>query len=218
MFLFEEKKSFQDRRDAGIKLAEALKEYKDQNALIIGIPRGGVEVGYHVAKFLNAELSVIVTKKLPYPGQEELTFGSMAEDGSVYISERIRSDITREQLEKIIEKQKQEIDRRIKLYRRGNPPAEMNGRVVIIVDDGIATGAGLVPAVDMCKKRGAAKVIVAAPVSGIDRPKELKRADDFVILERPDFFYAIGQVYDEFANLEDKEVIEILRKSEDLKK
>lgn len=218
MLLFSDNKNFKDRKDAGNQLGKALEEYKNKNALILGVPRGGVEVGYYVAKHLNAELSTVVTKKLPYPGQEELGFGSMAEDGSVFISERIRSEMTKDQLEKIIDRQMQEIERRVKLYRKGKPAPDMKDRVVILVDDGIAAGTSLVPAVDMCKKRGACKVIVAAPVAGTDKPKELKRIDDYVILERPEFFYSIGQVYDDFGSLEDKEVIEILKKADELKK
>lgn len=218
MLLFSDKKKFKDRKDAGMQLGKVLEEFKGKDALVLGIPRGGVEVGYYVAKHINAELSTVVTKKLPYPGQDELGFGSMAEDGSIFISERIRSEISKDQFEKIVERQKVEIDRRVKLYRKGRPAPDMKGRVVILVDDGISTATSLVPAVDMCKKKGASKVIVAAPVSAIDRPKELNKIDDYIILERPDFFYAIGQVYDEFGNLEDKEVAEILKKSDELKK
>ncbi|MBX9853151.1 MAG: phosphoribosyltransferase [Cytophagaceae bacterium] len=219
MYLYsEEQRTFKDRKDAGVQLGQALEKYKDQNVLVIGIPNGGVEVGYFVAKHLNAELSTIVTKKLPYPGQEEITFGVMAEDGSVFISERIKHSISRVEFEKLLNRQKQELERRVKFYRRGKELPDMKGRTIIIVDDGIATGASLVPAMDMCKKRGAAKVIIASPVAAKERPAILQRADDYVILEKLEFFYAVGQVYEEFGNLSDKAVAEILKKAADWKK
>lgn len=217
MLLNQEKKTFKDRKDAGNQLAKVLDQYKNKGCLILGVPRGGIEVGYQVAKNLNAELSTIITKKLPYPGEEELSFGSLAEDGSVYISERIRNEMTKQQFERIVDRQMQEIERRARLYRKGKAVPDMNNRIVIMVDDGIAAGTALVPAIDMCRKRGAAKIIVATPVSATDRPEELKKIDDFVVIERPEFFYSIGQVYEEFESLEDKEVLEILKRSEELK-
>ena len=218
MDLFSEKRSFKDRKDAAQRLAKALEQFKDTNALVLGIPKGGVEVGFYVAKYLNAELSVAITKKLPYPNQEELTFGAMAEDGSIYVAERIGNDVGRSQIEKIIEKQMLEIEKKVKMYRRGNPLPEMKDRIVIIVDDGMATASSFVPAIEMCKRKGASKVIVAAPVGEETKPAVLRKADGFVVLENPDIFYSVGQVYDEFATLDDKTVMEYLRKSEEWKK
>lgn len=218
MDLFSEKRSFKDRKDAALKLAHALEQFKDMNALVLGIPKGGVEVGFYVAKQLNAELSVAITKKLPFPDQEELTFGALGEDGSIYVAERIGNEIGRSQVEKIIEKQRLEIEKKVKMYRRGNPIPDMKDRIVIIVDDGMATAPSFVPAIEMCKRRGASKVVVAAPVGAETRPPVLKKADAFVVLENPDIFYSVGQVYEEFATLDDKTVTEYLRKAEEWKK
>jgi predicted phosphoribosyltransferase len=218
MELFSERKSFKDRKDAALKLAKALEQFKDKNALVLGIPKGGVEVAFHVAKHLNAELSVAITKKLPYPNQEELSFGALGEDGSIYVAERIGNEVGRLQLEKIIEKQRIEIEKKVKMYRRGNPIPEMRERIVILIDDGMATAPSFVPAIEMCRRRGASKVVVAAPVGEQTRPAVLKKADEFVVLENPDIFYSVGQVYEEFPTLDDKAVGDFLRKAEEWKK
>jgi predicted phosphoribosyltransferase len=218
MDLFSENRSFKDRKDAALKLAKKLEQFKDKNALVLGIPKGGVEVGFYIAKHLNAQLSVAITKKLPYPDQEELSFGALGEDGSIYVAERIGNEIGRSQIERIIEKQKLEIEKKIKMYRRGNPIPDMKERIVIIVDDGMATAPFFVPAIEMCKRRGAHQVIVAAPVGEPARPPVLRKADGFVVLENPDIFYSVGKVYEEFATLDDKTVTEYLRKAEEWKK
>ena len=142
----------------------------------------------------------------------------MAEDGSIYVAERIGNEVGRSQVEKIIEKQRLEIEKKVKMYRRGKPLPNMQDRIVIIVDDGMATAPSFVPAIEMCKRKGASKVVVAAPVGEENHPKVLKKADGFFVLENPDIFYSVGQVYDEFATLDDKTVTEFLRKAEEWKK
>jgi putative phosphoribosyl transferase len=211
MFLHIENKIFRDRKDAGEQLGTFLKkEYKDKNVLVLGIPRGGLQVAYYVAKELNSDLSVIISKKLPYPGQEELAVGAVAEDGSVFISE-IGSRLDSKTISVIISIQLDEIKRRIEQYRNNSPLPDMANRIVIIVDDGIATGATIVPAIKLCKERKAKKIVVAVPVSGLKPVPQLQElADEVIILERPEFFYAVGQVYEEFDQLKDKEVTRLL--------
>jgi putative phosphoribosyl transferase len=211
MFLHIENKIFRDRKDAGEQLGKYLKdEYKDKNILVLGIPRGGVEVAYYVAKELNADLSVMVSKKLPYPGQEELAFGAVAEDGSVFIS-KIGNRLDPKTISVIISIQLDEIKRRVKQYRNNEPLPDMIHKTVMIVDDGVATGATIVPAIKFCKERKAKKIIVAVPVSGLRPVSELEElADEIVVLEKPEFFYAVGQVYDEFNQLSDKQVSQLL--------
>jgi putative phosphoribosyl transferase len=202
---------FVDRRDAGFELAKLLEpDYKDCNPLVLGIPRGGVEVAYEVAKVLKGELSVIITKKLPHPFQEELAVGAIAEDGSIYLTMHGKN-LSEQTINNIIRNQSIEIKRRIQLFRKSEPLPEMKDRIVIIVDDGIATGSTIIPAIKLCKHKGAAKVIVASPVSGRNYVSEINTmADDVVIVEQPEYFYAVGQVYEDFHHLSNEEVISLL--------
>lgn len=203
---------FKDRKDAGEQLAEALKKYKNQNPIVIGIPRGGVETAYYVAKFLDAELSIIVTRKLGYPHNPELAFGALAEDGSLYISDSAAYRITEDEINKIIEQQNQEIQRRIRKLRAGKSLPALKGKIVILVDDGIATGATLFASIMVCKNQKAEKIIVAAPVSGTEIIETLrKQVDEVIILETIDEYYAVSQGYDNFSNLTDDEALQFLK-------
>ncbi len=202
---------FVDRRDAGKKLAKELEgRYKDKHALVLGIPRGGIPIAYEVARALNADLSVVITKKLPHPSQEELAIGAAAEDGSFFLSAYARQ-FAEDEIHRILQTQATEIQSRIQRFRKGRPLPDMRGRIVLIVDDGIATGATIVPAIKLCKSRGAAKVVVAAPVSGQRYVSEINAlADDVVIVDQPEEFYAVGQAYEDFHHLSDKEVTDVL--------
>ncbi len=203
---------FKDRRDAGEELGIYLEsKYKDQNPLVIGIPRGGIETAWYVARKLKAQLSLIVSKKLPFPGNKELGFGAIAEEGFVYVSKLGKELLPEEVINEIIEEQSEEIHRRVEKYRHGKPLPEMKGRIVIVVDDGIATGVTLVPVIRLCRKKGAARVIIAVPVSGTRYDENLKEADALEILIQPAAFYAVGQVYDHFGDFTDKQVEELLQ-------
>ena len=206
-------KVFMDRREAGHHLARMLEsKYKNKNVLVLGIPRGGVIIASEIAKLLNGELSIVVTKKLPHPRQEELAIGAAAEDGSTYLT-TLAMDIDSDTVRSIVESQLHEIRHRIQRFRKGKPMPEMFNRTVIIADDGIATGSTIVPAIKLCKSRKAARVIVAAPVSGRKYVSEVNElADDVVIAEQPYDFHAVGQVYKDFHHLSDREVIQCLDK------
>lgn len=204
---------FEDRKDAGEKLAKALAKYKDKDVLVLSIPRGGVEVGYQVAKYLNAEFSLIVTRKLPFPDNPESGFGAVAEDGSTFIYESYSYYLSEETINKIIREQKQEIERRIDVLRKGMPLPEVQNKTVILIDDGIAMGSTMSASIKLCKNRKAKKIVVAAPVSGEEMADKLwKMVDEVVILERPRFFQAVAQVYRNWYDVPDREVIEILEK------
>lgn len=204
---------FEDRKDAGEKLAKALAKYKDKDVLVLSIPRGGVEVGYQVAKYLNAEFSLIVTRKLPFPDNPESGFGAVAEDGSTFIYESYSYYLSEETINKIIREQKQEIERRIDVLRKGMPLPEVQNKTVILIDDGIAMGSTMSASIKLCKNRKAKKIVVAAPVSGEEMADKLgKMVDEVVILERPRFFQAVAQVYRNWYDVPDQEVIEILEK------
>lgn len=206
---------FEDRKDAGQKLAHALEKYKDKDVIVLGIPRGGVEVGYYVAKYLNASLSIIVSRKLPFPDNPESGFGGIAEDGSIFLFEHAYRWLPRSEIERVIEEQKKEIKRRIDILRKGKPLPDIKDRIVILVDDGIAMGSTMRAAISLCKNKKAKKIIIAAPVSGRDTLEEMKElADEVVILETPPFFQAVAQVYKNWYDVPDKEVVKIMQRYE----
>lgn len=208
---FKEMILFENRKDAGQKLGKVLKkEDLGNDPLILGVPRGGVEVAYYVAKELDCDFSLAISKKLGYPDNEELAFGAITEDGSVYISEKVGLHLSQEIIDREKESGLLEIERRVRVYRNGKPLPTMKNRVVVIVDDGIATGSTLLPVIEMCKKNGADKVLVAAPVAPETTVKLFGHIDQLVVLARPEPFYAVGQFYDDFHNLDDDEMMQFL--------
>lgn len=202
---------FRDRADAGHELAKLLEpKYKNEHPLILGVPRGGAEVAYYVAQHLQTDLDIIISKKLPYPGNKEYGFGAVTEDGSVYIADDNSRELRSTTLDEIIREQLQEIKIRSRKYRRGKPLPNMEGRIVILVDDGIATGVTLVPLIGLCRKKKAGKVIIAAPVSGKQFDKNLWKADAVEVYTKPEPFYAVGQVYEKFGDFPDEELLKLL--------
>lgn len=204
-------REFIDRSDAGLELGKRLADgYKEPAPLVLGIPRGGVIVACEVARILHAAISVIITKKLPHPLHNELAIGAVAEDGSTYLSP-LGKALTESTLNRIIKAQRTEIDSRIHRFRQGNPLPNMQGRNVIIVDDGIATGSTVIPAIILCKNKKASHVTVASPVSGRKFVSEISSlADNIIILKQPEYFSSVSQAYDDFHNLSDEEVIRYL--------
>ena len=206
---------FEDRKDAGKKLAKALKKYRNKEVLVLAIPKGGVEVAYQIAKYLNADFSLLISRKLPYPYNPEAGFGAIAEDGSTFIFEDAAMELSKEQINKIKEEQKQEIKRRIKILRKGKPLPKISGRIVILIDDGLAMGSTMKAAIMLCRKRKAKKIIVAVPVSGKNVEKETEKiADEIIVLEKPEFFQAVAQVYRNWYDVSDEEVIGIMKEWE----
>jgi putative phosphoribosyl transferase len=206
---------FKDREDAGKRLAESLENYRDQGVLVLAIPRGGVEVGFQVARHLHADFSILISRKLPYPDNPEAGFGALAEDGSAIILKEASLWVPDEKIQKIILEQSQELKRRVKVLRKGKPLPEISGRTVILVDDGLAMGSTMRAAIELCRKRNAKKIVVAVPVAGGRVAHEIdKLVDETIILEVPEFFQAVAQVYLNWYDVPDEEVIEILRKWE----
>jgi len=204
---------FIDRKDASIQLGLALENYKSKNPLVLGIPRGGAETAYYVAKHLDAEMSLVVTRKLGHPGNPEYAIGALAEDGSLYLSPEAEIHFSQETIDDLKRDQEKEIKRRIQEFRQGNPLPELKNRTVIIVDDGIATGATLFATIMLCKNKKAGKLVVAAPVSGEDMSRKLRDlVDDVVILETPYQYRAVSQAYQNFFNLSDEEAISFMEK------
>ncbi|MCU0356411.1 MAG: phosphoribosyltransferase [Cyclobacteriaceae bacterium] len=207
---------FKDRKEGGQQLARVLRAYRDQQVLVLGIPRGGVETAYYVATELHAELSLVVCRKLGYPFNPEAAFGAMAEDGSLFIFEEARGQLPPEIIQSIVSRERREIARRIHKLRHDKPLPPIKGRTVILVDDGIATGATLFAAIELCRRQQAGKIIVAAPVSGHHVVHELKeRCDEVVILTFPKNFFAVSQGYERFHDVDDETVIHLLDLWED---
>lgn len=175
-------------------------------------------MAYYVAKELDTDLSLVITKKLPFPGHKEYGFGSIAEDYSVYISPRGEEGLSKESIEQVIEEQKQEINRRVSQYRQGRSLPFMEGRIVLLVDDGIATGVTLIAAIRLCRKKRAARIILAAPVSGYRYDKALDEADALEVLVQPEPFFSVGQAYEEFGDFTDEQLADLLKRAEREKK
>lgn len=203
---------FKDRQEAGQKLAKILEDFKGKNAIVLVLPRGGVVVGAEIARVLDLPLDVIVTRKIGSPESEEYAIGAIDIDGdSVWNDEELRS-VNKEWLAQKIQKEKEEAKRRFDLYRQGRAPLDLKGKIAIIVDDGIATGLTIKSAIRYAKKLGVQRVVVASPMAPQETVDDIKKeADEARILEAPAFFFAIGQFYETFPQVEDEEVVNILK-------
>lgn len=202
---------FLNRKDAGEKLGEAIKKYESLHPILLGIPRGGVEIGYYAALELDCDFDTIVVRKLGHPQQPEAAFGAIAEDGSLYLDPWSDKHLSKKTIEEIVEKEKKEIERRIHQYRKGRKLKNLEDRVVILLDDGIATGATIFAAISMCRKQQPKKLIVAAPISGKQKLSKLEeKVDELIILEKRERFFAVSEGYRDFTNLDDKEVLHYL--------
>jgi predicted phosphoribosyltransferase len=205
---------FRDREDAARKLAEKLKGRELHDPLVLAIPRGGVVTGAVLARELGADLDVVLSRKLRAPGQPELAVGAVSEDGQVYLNHHAREylDVMEEYLAEERRHQLAEIARRKKLFRDVRPQAPVADRSLIVTDDGIATGSTMIAALQAVKTQNAREVIVAVPVASPDRLAEVRRwCDDVVCLLAPEQFWAIGQFYEDFTQVEDEEVLQLLR-------
>jgi putative phosphoribosyl transferase len=207
-------RAFPNRADAGRLLAEKLENYVGRSdVVVLGLPRGGVPVAYEVAQRLGAPLDVFVVRKLGVPGFEELAAGAIASGGVRVLNEDvIRALPNADQLiESVTEKETVELERREQTYRDGRPAPELRNRVVILVDDGLATGATMRAAVAALRQRGVAKIVVAAPVGAPETCRELEQeADETICAITPEFFQAVGQYYEDFSQTSDEEVRELL--------
>jgi putative phosphoribosyl transferase len=208
---------FRDRREAGRELARRLQKYAGrQDLIVLGIPRGGVPVAFEVASALKAPLDIFVSRKLGVPGQEELAFGAVASGGTRILDEEIVSavGISEAEIERIAARETQELLRREQVFRAGRPPLDLAGKTVVLVDDGIATGASIRVAIAALRQRRTAEIVVAAPVVPLSTYERLRReSDDVICVHTPKSFYAIGEFYDDFSQVTDEEVIELLRQA-----
>jgi putative phosphoribosyl transferase len=208
-------RTFSNRVEAGRELAEELENYTGRdNVIVLGLPRGGVPVAYEVAKRLRVPLDVFIVRKLGVPGFEELAAGAIASGGVRVFNQDVVRAIphAEEAIEAVTARETAELERREQAYREGRPAPELRDRVVILVDDGLATGATMRAAVKALRQRGVAKIVVAVPVGPPDTCHELEQeADETVCLTTPPFFQAVGQYYEDFSQTTDDDVREVLR-------
>jgi len=208
---------FMDRQEAGRALAVGVREYAGRpDVVVLGLPRGGVPVAYEVARRLGAPLDVFVVRKLGVPGQEELAMGAIASGGVVVINDEVVNAlrIPWELVEGAIEREQEELARREARYRGNRPPLEVEGKVVILVDDGLATGSTMRAAVAALRKQRPSKILVAVPTAAPSTCAEFRElADDCRCTITPEPFRAVGLWYEDFRQVSDQEVCDLLARA-----
>lgn len=204
---------FKDRSQAGKLLAKELLNYKGKDALVLALPRGGVPVGAEISRQLSAELDIVIPRKIGAPGDPELAIGAVSAHGMVILNEDLvrAFRVSDDYIAGAVAEVRREIDRRMRLYRGNRPAPRIQGRTVILVDDGVATGYTMMAAIRGIREQGPGRLVVAVPVAPPDSVGNLERAaDEFIALATPAPFFAVGQFYAAFEQVPDAEVREIL--------
>lgn len=206
---------FDDRADAGRRLARRLARYAEETPVVVALPRGGVPVGYEIARALHAPLDIMVVRKIGAPGERELGIGALVDGDhpeTVFNEDLLRTiRVSREYLDREIAAEVKEIHRRESVYRRGHPAIALAERTALVVDDGIATGGSIRAALRGVRRRGARKIVLAVPVAAAETLRTLRAdVDEIECLETPEYFGAIGEFYRDFSQTSDEEVIELL--------
>jgi predicted phosphoribosyltransferase len=205
---------FRNRTDAGRQLAEKLAAYADRpDVLVLALPRGGVPVGFEVARALGAPFDVFLVRKLGVPGYEELAMGAVATGGVRVLNDEIVRGlgISEREIDAVVARELQELARRERLYRGDRPPPDVAGRTVVLVDDGLATGATMRAAVQALTHQHPSRIVVAVPTSSPDTCEALKaEADEVICAMTPEPFFAVGHWYEDFTQTPDDEVRELL--------
>jgi putative phosphoribosyl transferase len=209
-----EARRFRDRVEAGRLLARRLSEYANRDdVIVLALPRGGVPVAYEVAKALDAPLDVFLVRKVGVPGYEELAMGAVATGGVLVLDERLiqRLGIGRDRLEQAVRAELRELERREEAYRGGRSPLHLEGKTVILVDDGLATGASMRAATEAVRRHNPARVVVAVPVAAEETCDQFREFVDEIVCEvTPRPFHAVGLWYEDFSQTSDEEVRELL--------
>jgi len=205
---------FGNRQEAGRRLASRLKKYANrEDVIVLGVPRGGVPVAFEVATTLNLPLDIFVLRKLGVPGREELAFGAIGSGGVRVLNASVVEQLGISDLDiaLVTRAEREELERRERLYRGSRPPLDVHGRTVILVDDGIATGSSLRAAIQALRQMKPAAIVIAAPVAPSDTCDRLRHeVDELVCMEMPEPFYGVGQFYHDFSQVSDEEVNELL--------
>jgi predicted phosphoribosyltransferase len=210
-------RTFADRAEAGQLLAQQLQHYAGRDdVIVLGLPRGGVPVAYEVARALRVPLDVFIVRKLGVPGFEELAAGAIASGGVRVLNDDVMRSLPHADaiIEAVTEREKAELERREQSYRDGRPAPQLRDRIVVLVDDGLATGATMRAAVKALRQTGAARIVVAVPVGPPETCREMAdEADEAVCATAPEFFHAVGQYYNDFAQTTDDEVRDLLARA-----
>ncbi|ARZ66268.1 phosphoribosyltransferase [Streptomyces albireticuli] len=206
---------FRDRVDAGRRLADRLEPLRAESPVVLGLPRGGVPVAYEVARALGAPLDVILVRKLGVPRHEEVGFGAVGEDGVRVLNDDIMrvSRVGEDDLAEIQAHEEARLARQAGTFRGGRPRVALEGRTAVVVDDGVATGATASAACRVARAHGAARVVLAVPVSAPDAAEALRaQVDELICLTTPAVFFAVGEWYQDFSQTTDEEVVALLRR------
>lgn len=210
---------FKNREEAGELLAQELIQFrKDPSAILLALPRGGVAVAYQLSLALHLPLDVLITRKIGAPGNPEYALGAVSETGAVYWNREalLGLSLTERQLSAAVQAQQKEVTRRVALYRQGRPFPDLNDRTVILVDDGLATGATFFASVATARQGNPRRVIGAIPVGPRSTVEEARKlVDQLIVLRVPDPFYAVGNFYRDFEQVEDREVLQYLNLAEE---
>jgi predicted phosphoribosyltransferase len=201
---------FNDRYDAAMQLVGKLEKYRGKNGIVLAVPRGGVPVGYVIAKELGLPLEIILSKKIGHPQNPEFAIGSVTLQGAV-VNDNVR-DVDMDYIHHAADKILLDLKRKFKLYMGDHKPADLKNKTVIIVDDGVATGSTIKATIYALRKNNPKEIIIAVPVSPPETARQFSElADEFICLHTPSDFYGVGQFYDDFRQVSDEEVIQHLK-------
>jgi putative phosphoribosyl transferase len=205
---------FRNRQEAGRRLASHLRKYANrEDVIVLGVPRGGVPIAFEVATTLNLPLDIFVLRKLGVPGHEELAFGAIGSGGVRVLNARVVEQLAISDLDiaLVTRAEREELERRERLYRGSRPPLDVHARTVILVDDGIATGSSVRAAIQALRQMKPAAIVIATLVAPLDTCKRLRHeVDELVCVEMPEPYYGVGQFYHDFSQVSDDEVNELL--------
>jgi putative phosphoribosyl transferase len=211
---------FADRKNAGQALARELSEYEDrEDVVVLGLPRGGIPVAFEVAKALRAPLDVFVVRKLGAPGNPELAMGAIASGGARVMNEEVghRMHISEEAIERVVEKEREKLEKRERIYRGARPGVDLENKTVILVDDGLATGATMRATVTALREYKPEKIVVAVPTAPPETCSKFEdKVDDIICLSTPRLFFGVGGAYQDFSQTTNEEVRTLLKKAEEL--